>query len=138
VKVIGILAKTGTEVDNYHLVSFETLEGINGNAVIRTTVAPDGSSKLFYEINGNTPIQIIASLPEDTLNHSVNIAGKIYQPIFIGASEADLMRKEKIFKREGDLINDFFGNDVIVAGILPRTDSPLDNFHYVKPGFTVK
>jgi Cu+-exporting ATPase len=65
-KVIGILAKTGTEVDKYHLVSSDTLEKINGKAVIRTTAAPDGSSKVFYEVAGNTPSQLIASLPEDT------------------------------------------------------------------------
>jgi len=137
-KVIGILAKTGTEIDNYHLVSSETLERINGAAVIRTTTAADGSSKVFYEIQNNTPAQLVGSLPEDSFNHVVNIAGKTYQPIYIGADEAVMMQKEKIFKKEGDLINGFFGNDVIVVGILPKTNNPLDTFHYVKSGFTVK
>jgi hypothetical protein len=137
-KVIGILAKTGTEVDKYHLVSSETLDKINGQAVIRTTAAPDGSSKVFYEIAGNIPSQLIASLPEETFNHPLTVGGKTYQSVYIGSTEAAMMQEEKIFKKEGDLINGFFGNDVIVAGILPATDTPLDSFHYVKSGFTVK
>lgn len=137
-KVSGILAKTGTDVDQYHLVSSETLDKINGTAVIRTTVAPDGSSKVFYEVAGNTPSQLIASLPEDSFSHPLTIGGKTYQPVYIGSTEAAMMQKEKLFKKEGDLINGFFGNDVIVAGILPATNTPLDSFHYVKSGFTVK
>lgn len=137
-KVIGILAKTGTYVDQYHLVSSETLDRVNGTAVIRTTVAPDGSSKVFYEVAGNIPSQLIASLPEDSFSHPLTIGGKTYQPVYIGSTEAAMMQKEKLFKKEGDLIDGFFGNNVIVAGILPTTNSPLDSFHYVKSGFTVK
>ena len=137
-KVIGILVKTGTEVDNYHLVSSETLDKIDGKAVIRTTVAPDGSSKVFYEVSGNIPEQLVASLLEDSFNHPLSIGGKIYQPMYIGADEAAIMQKEKIFKKAGDLIGNFFGNDVIVAGILPATNTPLDSFYYVKSGFAVK
>lgn len=137
-KIIGILAKTGTEVDKFHLVSAETLERINGAAVIRTAAAPDGSSKVFYEVAGNIPPQLASSLPEDSFNHPFTVGGKSYQPIYIGADEAALMQKEKLFKKEGDLINGFFGNDVVVAGIMPKTNSALDTFHYVKSGFTVK
>ena len=137
-KVIGILAKTGTAVDNFHLVSSDTLENINGSAVIRTTAAPDGSSKFFYEVDENTPVQLADSLQEDSFNHWVTIAGKVYQPIYIGSDEAAMMQKEKLFSKEGDLIGGFFGNDVIIAGIMPKTNSPLDSFHYVKSGFTVK
>lgn len=137
-KVIGILAKTGTEVDEFHLVSSETLERINGAAVIRTTATPDGSSKVFYEVAGNTPSQLVAALSEDSFNHPLTVGGKTYQPVYIGADEAAMMQKEKLFKKEGDLISGFFGNDVIVAGIMPKTNSPLDSFHYVKSGFTVK
>ncbi len=137
-KVTGILAKTGTEVDKYHLVSAETLERINGSAVIRTTASPDGSSKVFYEVAGNTPSQLVAALPEESFNHPLTVGGKTYQPVYIGADEAAMMQKEKLFKKEGDLITGFFGNDVIVVGIMPKTNSPLDTFHYVKSGFTVK
>jgi len=68
----------------------------------------------------------------------LSIGGKIYQPMYIGADEATIMQKEKIFTKDGDLISNFFGNDVIVAGILPATNTPLDSFHYVKSGFAVK
>ena len=137
-KVIGILAKTGTAADNYHFVSAETLEKIKGNAVIKTTSAEDGSSKIFYEVDNNIPTQFISDISTDSFSHPIVIAGKAYQPIYIGADEATMMQKERIFQKEGDLITGFFGNDVIVAGILPKTNTQLDNLHYVKPGFTVK
>lgn len=137
-KVIGILAKTGTELDAYHLVSGETFEALQAIATTRATQAPDGTSKFFYEVEDNVPEQFQKNIVEDAFAHEVIIAGKSYQPLYIGSDEAAMMQKEKLFVKEGDLIPAFFGNDVIVAGILPRTGTPLDNFHFVKAGFTVK
>ena len=48
-----------------------------------------------------------------------------------------MMQKEKIFTKEGDTIPNFFGNDVIVSGILSKTNTALDNYHFVKEGFQV-
>ena len=48
------------------------------------------------------------------------------------------MKKEKLFVKEGDIISDFFGNDVIVSGVLAKTNSVLDNYSFVKDGFVVK
>ena len=48
------------------------------------------------------------------------------------------MIKENLFKKEGDTINGFFGNDVIISGILSKTNSQLDNYHFVKEGFEIK
>ncbi|MEK9200451.1 MAG: heavy metal translocating P-type ATPase [Patescibacteria group bacterium] len=124
-KIIGILAKTGTEVDNYHLVNRETMSWLASEASIKTTTTPDGAIKTFYEI------------AEDSLNHRITIAGRQYQPIYIGANEAAVMQKEKIFTKEGDIIPNFYGNDVIVSGILPKTNTALDNYHFVKDGFRV-
>ncbi|MDP3982570.1 MAG: heavy metal translocating P-type ATPase [bacterium] len=135
-KVVGILAKTGTEVDNYHLVNGETMSRLTSVALLETTTTTDGSIKIFYEIVDNAPVRLTA-LPEDSLNHRVTIAGKQYQPIYIGANEAAMMQKEKIFTKEGDTISNFFGNNVIVSGILPKTNTVLDNYHFVKDGFQV-
>jgi len=43
------------------------------------------------------------------------------------------MEEEKLFEKEGDLIPDFFGQQVIVLGILPKTDTLFDNF----PGLVI-
>ena len=44
--------------------------------------------------------------------------------MIIGADEAQMMQDEKLFQAEGDLIRNLFGNDVIVAGVLPKTNTP--------------
>ena len=136
-KVVGILVRTGTEVDNYHLVTQETMSWLTSSASLQTTAAADGSTKVFYEIVNDVPTKLLASLPLDSLNHRITIAGRQYQPIYIGANEAVVMQKEKLFSKEGDTISNFFGNDVIVSGILPKTNSVLDNYHFVKDGFQV-
>lgn len=138
-KVVGILKPTGTAIDTYHLVSSETLANISGQAVLKTTVGPDGAAKVFYEIAGEVPPQYQGTLFDDTFSHPVTIASTEYQPVFIGETEAKMMQEEKLFKKEGDTLKGFFGdNNVIVSGILPKTETPLDTFHYVKTGFEVQ
>ena len=61
--------------------------------------------------------------------------GKTYLPIYVGSTEAKMMIDKKLITKEGDVIEGFFGNDVIVAGIIPETGTLLDTFHYVGPGF---
>jgi Cu+-exporting ATPase len=137
-KVVGILKKTGTEVDKYHLVNASTLSSINGEATLLTTTTNDGQVKIFLEINNVTPAQISSLVSQENLNQGLTISGRLYQPIYVGFDEAQMMIKEKIFTKEGDLITNFFGNDVIVAGILPKTNTVLDKFHLVKQDFQLK
>lgn len=137
-KVVGILTKTGTEVDKYHLVTEETANWLTSAATLRTTITPEGSTKIFYEVGSVLPSQLLASMSIDSFNHRVTIAGREYQPMYIGAEEAAMMQKEKIFTKAGDLIPNFFGNNVIVSGILPQTNSPLDNYHFIKDGFQIR
>lgn len=134
-KVVGILAKTGTEIDNYHLVTGQTMYWLTSTATLKSARTDTGAIKIFYGITNDVPKILLTSLPLDSLNHRVTIAGRQYQPIYIGSNEAAMMQKEKIFTKEGDVIANFFGNAVIVSGILPKTNSPLDNYHFVKEGF---
>jgi hypothetical protein len=95
-------------------------------------------SKLFYTVtDGNIPGRLQNSIGSDSFN-SITIGGKKYQPIYIGSAEAKVMMSEKLFQKEGDLLNNFFGNNVIVAGILPETKTILDNFHFVGSDFQIK
>jgi len=50
--------------------------------------------------------------------------------LYIGAAEAKMMIDERLFQSDGDVIKGLFGNDVIVAGVLPATGSPLDQMHF--------
>ncbi|MFA6973313.1 MAG: heavy metal translocating P-type ATPase [Parcubacteria group bacterium] len=95
-------------------------------------------NKFFYTISReNIPEKIQKSIDSDSFT-PVTIGAKKYQPIYIGSAEAKVMIAEKLFQEEGDRIDNFFGNNVIVAGILPETKTILDNFHFVGPDFQVK
>ncbi|MGV8169512.1 MAG: hypothetical protein ACP5N3_05650 [Candidatus Nanoarchaeia archaeon] len=51
--------------------------------------------------------------------------------VVIGFEEANMMKEEKLFTKPGDQINDLFGVDFVVEGVLKKTSSPIDDFHFV-------
>lgn len=132
-KVVGILKPTGTMLDTYHLVSSGTFYMVKNAGNVQTRLAPDGSVKFFYLVNNNVPQALAAQIPLDGMNY-VYISTEKYLPIYIGEEEARIMIKEQLFKKEGDVIKGLFGNNVIVTKILPRTETSLDNFHYMADG----
>ncbi len=129
-KISGVLAPTGTILDKMHIVNANTYKNIISVGSVASARAEDGTAKLFYLVEGNIPEKIKQFIPENAFN-TVTIGGKVYQPVYIGNTEADMMIKEKLFSKEGDRIENFFGINVIVTGILPKTDTVLDNFHYL-------
>lgn len=133
-KVVGILAPTGTNIDNYHLVNGETYERMQGEENIQSLIAPDNSVKLFSVITGEVP-QLIANEVAPQLLLPVRIGSAEYIPLFIGADEAKMMIDEKLFSKRGDSIVGFFGNNVIIAGVLPKTNTSLDTMHFVGSAF---
>ena len=104
------------------------------NVVIVKTA--EGMEKQFYMIDGNASKELVSKVPSDGFN-TVYIGGKKYTPVYIGYDEAQLMMKEKLFTKEGDTISGFFGNDVIISGVLAKSNSVADNYHFVKEGFKV-
>ena len=42
-----------------------------------------------------------------------------------------MMREEKLFDEVGDPIRGFFGENVVVVGVLERTNSSFDMMHFV-------
>lgn len=113
--------------------------------IVENTKEADGiklaavkDTKFFYPItDANIPARLQNSITNDSFN-SITIGGKKYQPIYIGSAEAKIMISEKLFQKEGDRMDNFFGNNVIVAGILPETKTILDNFHFVGSDFQIK
>jgi hypothetical protein len=135
IKVVGILKPTGTLVDSYHFVNDVTLSKMTNSADIRY-VAEKEIIKGFYYVNASsTPEKIKSSIQGFD---PIMLGGKRYLPIYIGASEAKMMIEAKLFNKVGDTINNLFGNDVIIAGILPETKTTLDMFHYVGKEFEIK
>jgi len=129
VRIVGILEPTRTLLDNYHLVNPNTLNALKTQAEVRAALA-EGNLKLFYGLNDdNIPPAFQAQIAKGSYN-AVTVAGKAYVPVYIGASEAKMMQAEKLFNTEGDVIQNLFGNNVIVAGVLPQTNTPLDDMHF--------
>ena len=92
--------------------------------------APDGNLKYFYVVKGNIP-DLFKDTMSERLFDPIVLNDKTYHPIYIGSAEAEMMIKENLIKGSGDLIEDFFGMNVIIIKILPKTDTVLDNFHYI-------
>jgi hypothetical protein len=132
IKIVGILKPTGTLLDNSHIMKFETqiLSVANG-----ASSQLNDELKLFYGIQpDNIPAAFADSINRDGL-YPVTFGTKKYLPVYIGSKEAEVMKAEKLFQKEGDTLTNFFGKDVIVAGILPETKTPFDNFHFITSDF---
>jgi len=135
VKIVGVVGRTGTLVDSYHFVNKATLAKMTNIAKIQV-IAEDIGTEIFYKGDKN-------SLPEkikDSISSldAVWLSNKRYFPVYIGSSDAKMMIKQKEFSKVGDIIEDFSGNSVIIAGVLPETKTILDQMHYVGPDFEIK
>ncbi len=138
IRVGGILAPTGTVLDEFHILSKGSFDGLKTVADADALLTDNGELKFFYRVNqSNVPETFRKMMAEDAFV-PVKIGGKRYQSIYIGSAEAAVMRAEKLFDKEGDRIDNFFGNAVIVAGVLPETRSVLDAFHFVGMEFRFK
>lgn len=133
----GIFGPTGTALDVFHVVEKNTFGDLQSAARVEITTVGD-EIKLFYWITEDTSPVAYQNVLSSEMFAPVLIGGKKYQPMYIGLSEARMMQKEKLFEKEGDILPGFFGNDVIVAGILPETNTALDMFHYVGSEFELK
>lgn len=135
--VAGMLAPTGTVMDVFHVVEQGAFADIQSTARVEIASVGD-ETKLFYWITRESVPVAYRDILSPEIFTPIVIGGKSYQPIYIGSREASMMQKEKLFQKEGDLLPGFFGNDVIVAGILPETNTALDMFHYVGLEFELK
>jgi hypothetical protein len=135
VKIVGILKKTGTDLDNVHIFNQSTYEKLTSRAQIKTIAEDNGSLKLFYLVNNNAPVQF-----KDYLNNfqPIIVKGKKYQPLYVGSEEGKMMIGKKLITKEGDVLDGAFGQDFIVVKIFTPTNSVLDNLHYVDAQLEIK
>lgn len=106
-----------------------TQEQIVSSEVI-TIVEPDGTKKLFYPVTKEIPQEISSYIPTDGFN-PVYLGDNKYYPVYIGKKEADMMIEAGLIKQEGDIVRGFFGNNIIVSGILPETGTEFDMMHVI-------
>lgn len=90
----------------------------------------DGILKLFFVVDKKIPAQLQKYIQAGDL-FPVYKEGKRYLPVFVGFDEGQMMMKEKIFVQRGDIVHDFFGNEIFIAGVLPKTYTDFDSMHIV-------
>jgi len=115
----------------------EKIDAKTADLNVMVAKTPDGIEKKFFTMDKELPKELAGKVPADGFS-PVYIGGKKYSPVYIGYDEAKIMIDEKLFTKEGDTIKGFFGNDVIVSGILPDTNTAYDTYHFVKPGFEIQ
>ena len=138
VNVGGVLSKTGTVVDRFHLLDaaqFNSLGAKQDVAYIK--LSAEKSPKLFYTLaTGDNRTLPSLKLAEGKLSdYSIqNLAGDKYYPLIVGSDEAKVMRGEKLFAKPGDTIRGFFGRNVYLVGVLVPAGNALDDMHFTPLG----
>lgn len=135
VKIVGILEPTGTLLDSYHVINKNTLAKMPTTATFKNIAEQEIIKSFYFVVFSNTPEKLKDSIGSFS---PVTLGTKKYLPIYIGSSEARMMIEAKLITKVGDTIDNLFSNDVIVAGILPETKTPLDMMHFVGPEFELK
>ncbi len=82
----------------------------------------DGALKVFALANP-------AALSAYRVSEGDSVPGE--NTLVIGGAEAAMMRREGLFKRQGDTITGLFGIDPVIGGVLKRTFGLMDDMHFV-------
>ncbi len=130
-RIGGILAPTGTFLDEYHLVDATTRDRLALTADV--TVLDDlGTPKFFYRVAdaSDLPPALTGSLSAADLAPRAD--GLV--PVAVGAREARMMQRRRLIRGEGSVIRGFFGIDAVIVRILPPTGTVLDEMHFVPAG----
>src|SRR3989344_3220411 len=107
-----------------------TIVGVQENNVyIKTN--PEGIQKLFYYHSVNEPISIPLSEGSIEEYQIHSIGGQNYYPLIVGYEEAKIIKQEGLFYNIGDPIKNFFGKNVVIVGIMQRTDGAMDMAYLV-------
>jgi len=112
--VANMEVKTGN-MSNLDPTIFENME-------IKVAYTPEGSMKLFVNARNNdlAKLKIVEgnSIPEK-------------ETIVIGYDEAKMMKEENLFTKPGDKIENLFGINVTIGGILNKTETIIDDMHFI-------
>ncbi|MGV8163083.1 MAG: hypothetical protein ACP5N2_07160 [Candidatus Nanoarchaeia archaeon] len=132
VTIGGILEKTSSPIDDFHFVSESNFNKVKGDDnTLFVKLDAEEIPKLFYSYpyDMNTPLKF--KLEEGNISSYAQheILSETYYPLIIGSKEAKMMREEKLFSKPGDTIQDLFGNNFVVVGILAETNTSLDMMH---------
>lgn len=134
VKIVGILEPTGTALDEYHIFNRATFDQLVAKEDILAAETGMGELKMFY-LYDETNVPVLLRSVINPIKLSYNMSGMKFLPVTIGYDEANMMKSEKLISKKLDNIKDFFGNNVIVAGLPKRTLTSFDMMHFVPREF---
>lgn len=134
-KVVGILAPTGTILDEYHIFSKASFDGLTkANNDLLVTETPLEDLKLFYLYdNSNVPKALVSLINPTKTSYAID--GITYLSTIIGYDEAKMMMKENLFQKKFDTIKGLFNNNIIITGLPKKTLTSLDMMHFVPKQF---
>jgi Cu+-exporting ATPase len=133
-KVVGILAPTGTVLDEYHIFSNQNLNNLQANEDLLVVETPLEDLKLFYLYDGNNiPPQLSSVINPKKANYTLDEIN--YLSMAIGYDEAKMMMEEKLINKKFDTIKGLFGNNLIITGLPKKTLTGLDMMHFVPKEF---
>jgi hypothetical protein len=137
-KVSGILVKTDTFIDDTHFLNkaqFGLLGGYDNVVIMKLT--DNDEPKLFFLLDRSDEYPFMSIMGSDMLSNydPNNINGEYYYPVILGAAEAEMMIEENLITGEGSILKGFFGRNVVIIGILPKTDTAMDMMHFVPKDF---
>jgi hypothetical protein len=104
------------------------------NSDLLITETPFEDLKIFYLYDANN----VPSLLSSSLNPAKNnfsLDGVNYLATTVGYTEAQMMKKEKLFTRQFDTLKGFFGNNIIITNLPKKTQTALDMMHFVPREF---
>ncbi|MDP2091089.1 MAG: heavy metal translocating P-type ATPase [Candidatus Gracilibacteria bacterium] len=136
VKVVGILSKTDTFLDDVHIFNssnYDKVIGDNSSLVFFATPDKLGIRTFYLMDNTNIPKYFINQIDTNTFtsNGVINM--------YVGFTDTNMMFQLGLIKNIGDKLSNFFGNDVIFYKQLKKTFTSYDMIHFVsKEDFKIR
>jgi hypothetical protein len=126
VKIVGILAPTNSVLDESHILNAAGFEALKIEQSLLMKATPKNEVKLFYLYDAeHLPVKMQSLIDVKQPLYEGHIA------LYIGYDEAKMMKSEDLFRRPFDVIEELFGNEVVIAGVAKKTYTLLDMMHFV-------
>lgn len=105
------------------------------DAITKNNIDPAIYDNMEFKVVYNEGIMKVfanadsAYLTELKSEEGNNVPGKF--SMVIGYEEAGMMKGEKLFSKVGDKFDNLFGLSTTVGGILKKTETPIDDMHFL-------
>ncbi len=128
VKIVWILAKTDTAIDDVHILNVAHYEGLIGDSESLKYYAPPDklAIRTFYIFDESN----IPKFYQNQININDIFDGE-YQKMYVWYTDANMMENLKLVEALWDKLDNFFGNKVIYYKKLKKNYSAYDMMHFL-------